>query len=112
MSKEGSGGGGGGERKIVAQCCFELFHWEMIKYWRRALTDDASVRKKIKNIGFEVGFRLTERVARTKARIGSEILDAVKFVCRDLWQACFKHHVDNLKTNSTKVYHFATSSLV
>lgn len=38
------------------------------------------------------------RYARDKGRLGDP-LEAIKFLCKDFWQALFKKQVDNLKTN-------------
>jgi hypothetical protein len=29
----------------------------------------------------------------------SETLDAIKFICKDIWAACWDKQVDNLRTN-------------
>ncbi len=29
----------------------------------------------------------------------SDTLDAIKFICKDLWSACWEKQVDNLRTN-------------
>lgn len=29
----------------------------------------------------------------------SETLDAIKFICKDMWAACWDKQVDNLRTN-------------
>lgn len=34
----------------------------------------------------------------------NDALDAIKFVCKDLWMLVFKKQVDNLKTNHRGVY--------
>lgn len=29
----------------------------------------------------------------------ADTLDAIKFICKDLWNACWEKQVDNLRTN-------------
>eukprot|EP00188_Purpureofilum_apyrenoidigerum_P002232 Plantae.Rhodophyta-Purpureofilum_apyrenoidigerum.ctg23614.p1 GENE.Plantae.Rhodophyta-Purpureofilum_apyrenoidigerum.ctg23614~~Plantae.Rhodophyta-Purpureofilum_apyrenoidigerum.ctg23614.p1 ORF type:complete len:207 (-),score=42.23 Plantae.Rhodophyta-Purpureofilum_apyrenoidigerum.ctg23614:432-1013(-) len=51
----------------------------------------------VEKIGFHVGERMVERLAVGK-RVESD-LDAVKFICKEFWEALFNKHVDVLKTN-------------
>ena len=60
--------------------------------------------KKLELMGFDVGRRLCERVARTRASTSAHPflatnLDCVKFLCRELWECFFGKQVENLKTN-------------
>jgi len=34
----------------------------------------------------------------------AETLDAIKFICKDIWAACWDKQVDNLRTNHRGVY--------
>jgi Transport protein particle (TRAPP) component len=44
------------------------------------------------SMGHGVGYRLTERLCQAKALSG-ESLEAVKFICKDLWGETFKKQV-------------------
>ncbi|KAI1766402.1 transport protein particle component [Hypoxylon sp. FL1150] len=54
-------------------------------------------------LGYRVGLGLVERFSRDRPRF-NDTLDAIKFVCKDLWMLVFKKQVDNLKTNHRGVY--------
>lgn len=41
---------------------------------------------------------LRERLSKDKARF-QDTLDAIKFICKDLWSAAWDKQVDNLRTN-------------
>lgn len=44
-----------------------------------------------------------DRFSRDKPRF-QDTLDAIKFLCKDLWLIVFKKQIDNLKTNHRGVY--------
>lgn len=61
--------------------------------------DDVTMR--IEAYGYALGLRLTE-VLMYKAPAGSkivDILDVMKFVCRDVWKCLYGKQMDNLRTN-------------
>ncbi|KAI0480361.1 BET3 family protein [Xylariaceae sp. FL0804] len=58
---------------------------------------------RLEALGYRVGLGLVERFSRDRPRFG-DALDAIKFVCKDLWMLAFKKQVDNLKTNHRGVY--------
>mmetsp|Transcript_16129 Transcript_16129/g.23922 ORF Transcript_16129/g.23922 Transcript_16129/m.23922 type:complete len:138 (+) Transcript_16129:97-510(+) len=58
---------------------------------------------KYENIGFEVGYRLTERLTQSKM-LGSELLDSVKFICKDFWNEIFAKQVDKLQTDHSGTF--------
>jgi Transport protein particle (TRAPP) component len=41
---------------------------------------------------------LFPRLCRDKP-LFTETLDAIKFICKDIWAACWEKQVDNLRTN-------------
>lgn len=43
------------------------------------------------------------RFSRDKPRF-QDTLDAIKFLCKDLWLIVFKKQIDNLKTNHRGIY--------
>ncbi|KAK1769296.1 putative bet3 family protein [Phialemonium atrogriseum] len=54
-------------------------------------------------LGYRVGQGLVERFSRDRPRF-NDTLDAIKFLCKDLWTLVFRKQVDNLKTNHRGVY--------
>ncbi|RWA05659.1 hypothetical protein EKO27_g9443 [Xylaria grammica] len=64
---------------------------------------------RLDGLGYRVGLGLVERISsihsfsRDRPRF-TDTLDAIKFVCKDLWMLVFKKQVDNLKTNHRGVY--------
>ncbi len=76
---------------------------------------EEAVRVRLEAIGMHVGANFTERCVLSSAMslsvlkscrrlclekmLFSETLDAVKFICKDIWTACWDKQVDNLRTN-------------
>ncbi|KAI2642556.1 BET3 family protein [Xylaria nigripes] len=58
---------------------------------------------RLESLGYRVGLGLVERFSRDRPRF-TDTLDAIKFVCKDLWMLVFKKQIDNLKTNHRGVY--------
>ncbi|KAI0603405.1 transport protein particle component [Biscogniauxia sp. FL1348] len=82
-NSSGSGGGGGGKLDEEEERDAVFFRLEAL--------------------GYRVGLGLVERFSRDRPRF-NDTLDAIKFVCKDLWMLVFKKQVDNLKTNHRGVY--------
>lgn len=77
--------------------------------------EEEAVRTRLEAIGLHVGANFTERCVPFISGGGSfsldlfrlsrdrppfsETLDAIKFVCKDIWAACWEKQVDNLRTN-------------
>lgn len=61
------------------------------------------VRDRLEVLGYRVGQGLVERFSRDRPRF-NDTLDAIKFLCKDLWMLVFRKQVDNLKTNHRGVY--------
>ena len=57
-----------------------------------------SLHKQLESLGHDVGFRFTERVSMTRL-VAAEPLEAVKFLCKDLWTELFGKAIDKLQTN-------------
>lgn len=66
-------------------------------------SEDLEVNAKLESMGNEVGFRFVERAAQQRL-IPSEPLEAIKFICKDLWQDLFGKAVDKLQTNHRGVF--------
>ncbi|KAF8879927.1 NO signaling/Golgi transport ligand-binding domain-containing protein [Infundibulicybe gibba] len=65
--------------------------------------EDEAVRSRLESIGLHVGANFAERLCRDRP-LFSETLDAIKFICKDIWAACWDKQVDNLRTNHRGVY--------
>ncbi|KAG6909088.1 hypothetical protein DXG01_002069 [Tephrocybe rancida] len=65
--------------------------------------EEEAVRVRLEAIGVHVGANFTERLCRDRP-LFSETLDAIKFVCKDIWAACWEKQVDNLRTNHRGIY--------
>lgn len=66
-------------------------------------SDDVSIR--IEKYGFQIGVSLAEvllfknnHISHTTTKIG-DILDIMKFICRDVWKCVYGKQMDNLRTN-------------
>ncbi|CAL1696801.1 unnamed protein product [Somion occarium] len=65
--------------------------------------EDEALRQRLESIGMHVGANVAERLCHDRA-LFSDTLDAIKFICKDLWVACWDKQVDNLRTNHRGVY--------
>jgi hypothetical protein len=70
---------------------------------------------KLERMGFATGYRLTERLAQTKtwnavpnqdtaAAVAAQQLEAVKFLCKEVWLELFRKQIDKLQTNHRGVF--------
>ncbi|KAG9223449.1 hypothetical protein CCMSSC00406_0006941 [Pleurotus cornucopiae] len=80
--------------------------------------EEEAVRVRLETIGMHVGANFSERCAfLTNESAASDLirlclnkplftetLDAIKFICKDIWVACWDKQVDNLRTNHRGVY--------
>ncbi|PPJ57999.1 hypothetical protein CBER1_10432 [Cercospora berteroae] len=71
------------------------------------LLENSSTREavfwRLDNLGYRVGQGLIERFSQTKPRPQTP-LEAIKFICKDLWTILFRKQIDNLKTNHRGVF--------
>jgi len=65
--------------------------------------EEEGVRVRLEGIGMHVGANFTERLCRDRPLFG-DTLDIIKFICKDIWAACWDKQVDNLRTNHRGVY--------
>ncbi|KAH9947371.1 NO signaling/Golgi transport ligand-binding domain-containing protein [Amylocystis lapponica] len=65
--------------------------------------EDEGLRMRLEAIGVHVGTNVAERLGHDRG-LFSDTLDAVKFICKDLWAACWDKQVDNLRTNHRGIY--------
>ncbi|XP_057618739.1 trafficking protein particle complex subunit 6A isoform X2 [Chionomys nivalis] len=87
---------------------FEFLHTEMVaELWARDPDPGSGGKKKslsvLEGLGFRVGQALGERLPRETLAFREE-LDALKFLCKDLWAAMFQKHMDGLRTNHQGTY--------
>ncbi|KAI4173814.1 MAG: hypothetical protein LQ348_006477 [Seirophora lacunosa] len=59
--------------------------------------------QRLDKLGYRVGQGLLERFSRDRPRF-ADMLDMIKFLCKDLWTLVFRKQIDNLKTNHRGVY--------
>ncbi|KAK9239089.1 transport protein particle component [Lipomyces kononenkoae] len=62
-----------------------------------------AVFKHVEGLGYRVGQGLVERFSQDRPRFAN-VLDVMKFICKDLWHLIFRKQIDNLKTNHRGVY--------
>ncbi|KAI0735763.1 transport protein particle component [Earliella scabrosa] len=65
--------------------------------------EDEELRARLEAIGMHVGANMAERLCHERG-LFADTLDAIKFICKDLWNACWEKQVDNLRTNHRGVY--------
>jgi len=72
---------------------------------------------KLERIGWSVGYRWTERLSQNKswnavapaggdeaAAVAAQQLEAVKFLCKEVWMEIFRKQIDKLQTNHRGVF--------
>ncbi|KAL6704651.1 hypothetical protein ACN47E_008048 [Coniothyrium glycines] len=62
-----------------------------------------AVFHRLESLGYRVGLGVVERFSRDAPRPTAP-LDAIKFLCKDLWTLLFRKQIDNLKTNHRGIY--------
>ncbi|EIW65119.1 transport protein particle component [Trametes versicolor FP-101664 SS1] len=65
--------------------------------------EEEELRARLEAIGMHVGANMAERLCHDRG-LFTDTLDAIKFICKDLWSACWEKQVDNLRTNHRGVY--------
>ncbi|KAF9235715.1 NO signaling/Golgi transport ligand-binding domain-containing protein [Melanogaster broomeanus] len=65
--------------------------------------EDEDVRSRLEAIGLHVGGNFVEKLCRDRP-LFNDSLDAIKFVCKELWVSCWDKQVDNLRTNHRGVF--------
>mmetsp|Transcript_6758 Transcript_6758/g.7714 ORF Transcript_6758/g.7714 Transcript_6758/m.7714 type:complete len:159 (+) Transcript_6758:115-591(+) len=82
----------------VSESAFELIYLETVSHFK-----EKGQNEKITDLGYIVGHKFIERFTRGKTRLSST-LDALKFLCKDVWQTLFGKTVDKLQTNHKGVF--------
>ncbi|KAM9935092.1 hypothetical protein OXX80_005331 [Metschnikowia pulcherrima] len=65
------------------------------------LSNSEDVQLRVEGYGYDLGLRLTEVLmykAATKSKI-VDVLEIMKFICRDVWRCLYGKQMDNLRTN-------------
>ncbi|KAI0697168.1 transport protein particle component [Cytidiella melzeri] len=65
--------------------------------------EEEALRLRLESIGMHVGANIAERLCHDRG-LFADTLDAIKFICKELWVACWDKQVDNLRTNHRGVY--------
>ena len=96
----------------MALVCASSFDYILseILYLDSSMTSSSMNKNKkpgrlIDNVGFDVGYRLSESIASNIIRpVGIDPLDIVKFICKDIWTYIFDKKIDKLQTNHRGVF--------
>jgi hypothetical protein len=94
-------------RGAVSLSTVELLHQELVAHLLRHHDDGRYASEelfaKLELAGFSVGKRFAERLSLHRER-PAEVLDVVKFVCREFWTEVHQKAIDKLQTNNKGVF--------
>ncbi|KAM9631696.1 trafficking protein particle complex subunit 6A-like [Trichechus inunguis] len=82
---------------------FELMQWVPPEPLFLPLWGQKTSLSVLEGMGFHVGQALGERLPRDTLAFREE-LDALKFLCKDMWAAVFQKQMDGLRTNHQGTY--------
>ena len=109
----------------VSDAAMEFLFSELLRYVERSTPPKGDTEEqhifakemaaaKVERMGYSVGFRLCERLAqnRTFSASGKDPamvaaaaqLEAVKFLCKEIWMEVFRKQIDKLQTNHRGVF--------
>jgi len=108
----------------VSDASFEFLMTEVLRYVERSTppksssNEDAIYAKemaatKIERMGYSVGFRLCERLSQNRmfsaggkdpSVTSAAQLEAIKFLCKEVWIEVFRKQIDKLQTNHKGVF--------
>jgi hypothetical protein len=96
-------------RSPVSLAIVELLHHEYVTYLLRHHDDGRFASEdlfaKLEHAGFSVGRRFAERLALQRDRVRPhEVLDVLKWVCREFWIELYQKQIDKLQTNNKGVF--------
>jgi len=92
--------------KEISESAYEYLLGEILalNYPVKSNDEPAAVIQRLDLLGYDVGYRLIEKVAANNKFIGSEPLDLIKFICKEFWEEVFRKKVDKLQTNHRGVF--------
>lgn len=87
---------------MTSRCLLDSLLTETLKNDNLAATQhpfENKIRQQnlVERHGFEVGYRFAERLVASCALMVADHLEAVKFLCKDFWQAVFGKQIDKLQ---------------
>jgi trafficking protein particle complex subunit 6 len=90
---------------LINATALDLLNLEFTAYLLRNHDDgrvaQEAMSSKLERVNFYIGRRFAERLSRDRTeRLSLEMLDIVKYVCRELWTEFFRKPVDKLQTNN------------
>ncbi|KAL1228794.1 Trafficking protein particle complex subunit 6b [Trichinella spiralis] len=94
----------------ITEFPFEYLHSEIVQFLL-TYADEASVLKKLEDMGVRVGLALAEFLSMDMLPLRAEI-DVVKFLCKEFWCAIFGKQVNSLRTNHQGIYVIYDNSFV
>lgn len=91
-------------QKEVAETCFSYLHMELVQMMLKSENSTAQghlqrAGRKVEAVGFQVGQRLVERYTKELPRF-TEVLDVIKFICKEFWFEVYRKQIDKLQTNN------------
>ena len=111
---------------LVSEQVFESMLTEISNYAAKSCTPDEETEEKLtlaaemaaaklERMGWSVGYRWTERLAQNKTwnttdnedpavTVAAQQLEAVKFLCKEVWMEIFRKQIDKLQTNHRGVF--------
>jgi hypothetical protein len=90
----------GEQIREVSESAFEYLLGEILGLPRKDNLSDADQKSSmlvmLDTIGYDVGYKYVERTVSPAKPLGSEPIDAMKFVCKEFWEEVFKKKVSAL----------------
>lgn len=108
--------GGGSKNERVSEAALQFLIREIMFYdgppekeaTERSVLDGATMlvakTQRIENIGFDIGYRLAEKLTMDQKFLSFAELDMIKFICKDFWDEIFRKKIDKLQTNKKGVF--------
>lgn len=105
------------EEPAVSEAAMEFLLTEMLHYIESTCQSSLDNNKqeeaifaaelaaaKLERMGYSVGYRLCESLAKNKTFASDSSLEAVKFLCKEFWTQVFRKQIDKLQTNHRGVF--------
>ncbi|CAF0869497.1 unnamed protein product, partial [Rotaria sordida] len=89
---------------MIDETLFDYLHMAIVDYYNNENENDVeSTSSYLSQIGYRVGYSLSERLSKENPRYRDE-LDTVKYLCKELWICLFKKQMRNLLNNHQNIY--------